>query len=226
MPTESTHTTAVYERLRRDIISGNLPADAKLKTRELAARFDVGLSPVREALSRLLSEGWVRQADRRGFSVVPATVDVLWDLHRARCLLNEVGLRESIAYGGVDWEEGVLLAYHRMSRQSRPSGLCATDEVEHWTALHRAFHTSLVCGARTHRLVQYCEQLFDEIERYRRIGVKFGAAREAVGDEHRAIADAAIARDNDLAQRLLNDHYTRTVEHVDLAIRSNRPGAG
>ncbi len=202
-------------------MNGMLPAESKLKTRNLAERFDVGLSPIREALSRLSSEGWVVQSDRRGFSVVSASIEELWDLNRARCMLNEAGLRESIEYGDAEWEETVLLSCIRISRLQRPADLQITAEAEHWNKLHRAFHSSLVSACRSKRLVEYCEKLFDEIERYRRIGLTLGKACNNVADEHRAIADAAVARDPELAVSLLNKHFTTTVEQVDQAIQKS-----
>ncbi len=225
MKTEPTQASTIYERIRSDIMNGTLAADTKLKTRYLAARFEVGLSPIREALSRLSSEGWVVQSDRRGFSVVPVTVDELWDLHRARCMLNEIGLRESIEHGDVAWEENVLLSYIRISRLRRPGDVMATKDIEHWNVQHRAFHSSLIMACRSQRLVRYCEQLFDEIERYRRLGLSYGTERSNVGDGHCGIADAAVARDVELAVRLLNEHFTRTVEQVDAALR-NQQGKG
>jgi DNA-binding GntR family transcriptional regulator len=217
---EPTHTSTISEQIRRDIMNGTLAADTKLKTRLLAERFDVGLSPIREALSRLSSEGWVVQSDRRGFSVVPASIDELWNLHRARCMLNEVGLRESIEHGDIAWEENVLLSYIRISRLQRPADLTSADEIDTWNTQHRAFHTSLIAACGSPRVLQYCEQLFDEIERYRRLGLRSGLERDQVSDEHRDIAEAAVARDSTLAVRLLNEHFTRTVELVDLALRS------
>lgn len=220
LKTEPTQTSSISEQIRRDIMNGTLEADTKLKTRSLADRFDVGLSPIREALSRLSSEGWVVQSDRRGFSVAPATIDQLWNLHRARCMLNEVGLRESIEHGDTAWEETVLLSYIRISRLQRPGDLTSAEEIETWNTQHRAFHTSLIAACRSSRIVQYCEQLFDELERYRRLGLKSGFERAQVSDEHRDIAEAAVARDSALAVKLLNDHFTRTVEQVDQAIRN------
>jgi GntR family carbon starvation induced transcriptional regulator len=223
---ERTHTSTVYNQIRSDIINGNLAANTKLNMRNLAARFEVGLSPIREALSRLSSEGWAVQSDRRGFTVVAATSDELWDLHRARCSLNEVCLRESIQYGGVDWEEGVLLSYIRISRLQRPADMAATEEAEHWNLQHRAFHSSLINACRSQRLVRYCEQLFDEIERYRRIGLSHNSIRANIADEHQQIANAAVARDGELAVQLLNQQFNRTVEHVDQALRAlqKKPG--
>lgn len=217
---DRTHASNAYEQIRIDIINGTLPAASKLKTRTLAERFDVGLSPIREALSRLSSEGWVKQSDHRGFSVVPVSVDELWDLHNARCMLNESGLRASIEFGDTAWEDNVLLRCIRISRMQRPADMSVGAEAEQWNVMHRAFHTSLVSACRSNRIIHYCEQLFDEIERYRRLGLSSNNSRGHVADEHKEIADAAVARDADLAVKLLTSHFTRTVEQVEQVIRN------
>ena len=159
-------------------------------------------------------------SDRRDFSVVPVTIDELWNLHRARCMLNEAGLRESIEHGDIAWEENVLLSYIRISRRQRPGDMTAAAEIETWNVQHRAFHTGLIAACRSQRIVSYCEQLFDEIERYRCLGLKFSTDRGNVSDEHREIADAAVARDATLVVQLLYAHFSRTVEQVDQAIRN------
>src|SRR6201987_2510605 len=111
-----TRTRAIYERLRRDIIRGTLPPGEKLRIEVLRTRYNVGGTPLREALNRLSTEGLVTQSDQRGFRVTPVSADDLLELTRTRCLINEVALRESITRGGRDWEEGVLLALHRLWR--------------------------------------------------------------------------------------------------------------
>lgn len=216
---DRTHASSVYDQIRVDIINGTLPAGSKLKTRSMAERYEVGLTPLREALSRLSSEGWVAQSDRRGFSVVPVSVDELWDLHIARCMLNEAALRASIEYGDTNWEENVLLRYIRISRMARPEDMKSGKEVEQWNVMHRAFHTSLISECRSKRIIRHCEQLFDEMERYRRLGLTSDRSRGDVEDEHREIADAAVARKADHAVKLLNEHFTRTVEQVEHVIR-------
>ena len=97
--TKETLASQVYDRLRQDIISVAIEPGEKLHIRSLCARFDVGLSPMREALSRLSSEGLVAQSDHRGFAVAPMGEQDLVDLTRARCWLNELAIRKSIAHG-------------------------------------------------------------------------------------------------------------------------------
>ena len=212
---ERTHTTAVHEKIRADILDGTLPAASKLKTRILAERYEVGLSPIREALSRLSTEGWVKQSDRRGFAVVPLSVEELWDLHNARCMLNQSALRASIQLGDEEWEERVLLCCIRISRAKRPADVTQGHNADVWNQHHRDFHTSLISACQSQRLIGFCKQLFDEIERYRRTGAAQGSLRKNIADEHREIADAAVARDADLAEKLLINHFTRTVKQVE-----------
>jgi DNA-binding GntR family transcriptional regulator len=209
---ETTLASDITEELRRDIISGSLAPGGKIRLREVAERFGVGMSPVREALNRLSRDRLVNQSDLRGFRVAPISESELDELMRARCWLNETGLRESIRRGDAAWEEAVVLAFHRLSRvpdRIASSPITANPE---WDAAHRVFHRSLLeaCGSRW--IVDFCDQLFDVADIYRHVS---RAAREAQAreptDEHRAIMEATVARDADKAVDLLNRHFMRTV---------------
>ena len=122
----ATLASAAYGRLRREIIAVEIPPGSRLHTRQLCARYDMGLSPIREALSRLSSEGLVRQSDQRGFVVTQLTGADLDALTRTRCWLNEIGLRESIAHGDDAWEKSVIVSFHRLSRCLVSSSMRAT----------------------------------------------------------------------------------------------------
>ena len=208
---ETTLASDITEELRRDIISGSLAPGGKIRLRQVAERFGVGMSPVREALNRLSRDRLVKQSDLRGFRVAPISEGELDELMRARCWLNEIGLRESIKHGNAAWEEAVVLAFHRLSRvpdRVAPSPTAANPE---WEAAHRVFHRSLLEACGSHWIVDFCDQLFDLADIYRHVS---RAAREALirepTDEHRAIMEATVARDADKAVDLLNRHFLRT----------------
>lgn len=205
----STLATRIFAEIQARIISGAFRPGQKLRVRELAETFGTGLSPVREALNRLSRDGFVSQMDQRGFFVTPVSEQDLDELTRARCWLNERALRESIARGDETWEENLVIAFHRMSRT--PRWVAETDEVNpEWEQAHRLFHRRLIeaCGSRW--IVEFCEQMFDAADRYRRMA---RLAKDAkMRDEHREIMDAALARDADLAASLLNQHFQRTAE--------------
>lgn len=206
-----TLTSAVFDALRRAVITGEFAPGEKLRVRQLAERFGTGLSPIREALNRLLRDGLVQQSDLRGFSVAPATEADLEELTKARLWANEKALRESVTHGDAAWEENVLLAYHRLSRiEARLAG-SPPDIDPDWDAAHATFHLQLIAACGSRWLIGFCTQLFGLADRYRhlsRMAPLAGTRRR--NDEHRMIMEAAITRDADKAAHLLNEHFLTT----------------
>jgi DNA-binding GntR family transcriptional regulator len=204
-----TQATSAYAALREIIITGEIPPGSKLNIRALCERLDTGLSPIREALNRLSSEGLVTHSDQRGFTVTGLDIKELADLTRARCWINEIGLRQSIAHGGDAWEEDLLLAFHRMNRIPR-----LTEDpyarAPAWAKAHMIFHRALVCASGSAWITRYCDQLFEAAERYRFAARHAERPRVDVASEHEAILNAAIRRDADQAVALLNAHFDRT----------------
>ena len=212
-----TLTSAVFDALRRAVITGEFAPGEKLRVRQLAERFGTGLSPIREALNRLLRDGLVQQSDLRGFSVAPATEADLDELTKARLWANEKALRESIAHGDAAWEENVLVAHHRLSRIE---GGAAPGVSAAWDAAHAAFHLQLTAACGSRWLIGFCTQLFDLADRYRhlsRLAPQAGSRRR--NDEHRMIMEATVARDADKAAHLLSEHFLTTARLSREALR-------
>lgn len=209
-----TLASSVYDLMRQDILKGDLPPGEKLRVEYLRDRYGVGASPIREALNRLSVDGVVMRVDQKGFRVAEVSVAELDELIKTRCWLEETAIRESIAAGDDAWEERLVLAFHRLSKTPR-----SADEVTYainpdWEVLHRAFHLALIgaCGSRW--LMSYCEQLNDLADRYRQLAVRVTYPRRNELDEHKAIMDAAVARDADKAVEVLMDHYRRTADII------------
>lgn len=210
---KQTLATTTYGQLRDEILTGSIIPDTKLNIRALCGRFAVGLSPMREALTRLSAEGLVQQSDNRGFTVLPVSTAELMDLNMARCWVNEVGLRQSIARGDAEWEEGLLLAFHRLSRTPRHQADNA-DRNPAWEQAHRMFHRALIGGSGSQWLTETCERLFEAAERYRHLARIAGVFRGGQEDEHRAIMQAAVDRKADEAVERLTMHFDRTAQLV------------
>ena len=209
-----TLASAAYERLRHEVMTAQLLPGQKLNIRQLCERYEMGLSPVREALNRLLRDGLITQADQQGFRVAPIGVEQLDELTRTRCWLNELALRESIAHGDAAWEEGVVLACHRLLRLPRDplDGDTPLRNLD-WEDAHRAFHESLLAACRSQWLLGFCDQLFGAAERYRHIS-RISRQSERRRDEHKQIMEASVARNADLAVQLLSQHFRATAERA------------
>ena len=209
-----TLASIAYQRLLDDIIGGHLQPGSKLRLQALAKRYDVGNSPLREALNRLSANGLVQREENRGFRVSPASVKELMELIRTRCWIEEIALRESIRRGDQAWEEGIVIAYHRLSRtpHSRSAGYPRVDSI--WEDLHRAYHLALLSACNSKILLGYCAQLHEQTLRYRNLSSMKAYRNRHELDEHLAIRDAVLDRDVGKAIDLLQAHYKVTGDIV------------
>lgn len=217
----STMASALAETIRTDIIRGRLAPGMRLKVQELARLYDSGTIPVREALSRLTTSGFVYALDRRGFFVKEISREELLDLTRVRLMIEPAALRDSIEHGDIAWEEHVLSAHHRMSRLRIHADAIKLDLDLDWEAAHDNFHRQLISACSSAWLLQFADTLRDQTTRYRHISVssRHAQARD-VAAEHAAILDACLARKPDLAVGLICDHINTT---ASLALSETEP---
>jgi GntR family transcriptional regulator, carbon starvation induced regulator len=203
---ETTLASAAYHRLLDDILWGRLEAGRKLRLQELKQKYNIGSSPLREALSRLAESGFVQREENRGFRVCPMTAAELDELITTRCWLEEVALRDSIRYGDKAWEGRVVLALHWLTRARRSAGgsLPTTPE---WEDLHRNFHLALISACRSKTLIDFCDQLMYRTLRYRNLSGTVEYREQHERDEHRSICEAVLDRDADTAIERLQSHY-------------------
>ncbi|GAA0528762.1 GntR family transcriptional regulator [Pigmentiphaga daeguensis] len=223
----ATLASQTYERLRRDIVDAHYAPGQKLGTRQLSERYDVGLAPLREALTRLSREGLVVQHDRRGFAVPNFGGAHLEELSRTRSWLNDIALRASIDYADQTWVQGLVQAYHRLARLDRYlKGKDGPHENPEWEAAHRDFHTALIAGCRSRWMIDYCNQMFEASTYYRRYSRITAEYRKGRENEHEKLFQAAVSLQADEAARLMRKHVMETAQRVQerLLAESARPG--
>jgi len=203
-------TQRAYEELRADILACRIAPGAKLKIQDLCTKFSVSLGAIREALSRLTSEGLVTAEPQRGFRAAPISAEDLQDLTRVRVEIDSLCLRRAIELGDVDWEARLVAAFHRLSRMPERAAGDPARSSDDWADAHAAFHNALLDGCDSPWLLRLHQQLYDQSERYRRLSVSMAQRRRNIGDEHQKILDAALARDADKAVKLLTAHLSAT----------------
>ena len=200
--------------LRRDILSGTLAPGERLRTKELQARYGLGLSPLRESLQRLSAEGMVVNDAQRGFAVAPVSVAELRDLTVARTALESTMLPMAMQLGGADWEGDIVAAFHRLSRTPLPNDPAAMADASLWELRHRSFHHALVAGCGSPWLLRLHGQLVDQSERYRKIRILHHLESQAqvrdVNAEHQAVMEAVLRRDAAQAVALMTQHLVAT----------------
>jgi GntR family transcriptional regulator, carbon starvation induced regulator len=208
-------------RLRSEILTGRIAPGEKINLEHLKARFQMSLSPLREALARLISEGLVLQADQRGFQVAPVSRHNLDEVTLLRQTLEAMALREAIRLGDDAWEADIVATLHRLSKLSpRQESGAINEEWEHW---HREFHLGMLSGCRSSVTLQFCETLLDLSDRYRRLFPPPTPMQREVHREHQAIAEAALARDADRACEIIKEHIRCTRTLIESGLPKDMP---
>ncbi|MEP9356127.1 GntR family transcriptional regulator [Xanthobacter sp. KR7-65] len=214
--TVGTLSQTAYQLIRRDILSGVLEPGAKLKIETLRAAYQVGPTPIREALSRLSAEELVQIEQQRGFRVAPVTIKELQDISDVRIMLESEAVRRSILEGDYAWEANVVSAFHKLDRMEAARRAHGAVDFDEWEARNREFHDALVAASGSKWLNNLGRQLYSHHERYRRAALKqeHAAPQRDVHAEHRALMEASLARNVPAALDMVRLHIERTVEAV------------
>jgi DNA-binding GntR family transcriptional regulator len=196
-----------FLRLRADILSARFRPGERMHVERLRDVYGLGVTPLREALSRLSSLNLVIAEGQRGFRVAPVSIENLLDITKTRAWVEAAMLRAAIAAGDRRWEAQVLAAAHRLKNCPKSDGEQLSDE---WYTENREFHDALVAAANSRQTMVFRSQLYDLSDRYRRLSVQSGLAGRDFDTEHRLIMDAALARDDAAAIRFTIDHFVET----------------
>jgi DNA-binding GntR family transcriptional regulator len=193
------------------IQSGEFPPGARLRQAEIAARFGMSTTPVREAFMILAREGIVRQDAHRGVVVFEPSLDDLTETYEIREVLE--GLAAGLAAKQLTAEDLTALgAFVEQMRSAKPA---------RYVELNRDFHRRIYEAAGRPRLFEMIEQLRDIASNYIDITVRQydPAYRDQVQSEHEAIYEALGKRDGRRATRLVRDHIRHNATHVGKLVK-------
>lgn len=193
-------TDTVFERLRKAILSSELPAGTPLIEAQLAQQLGVSKTPVREALQRLSQSGLVDYELARGATVHTLTLGEIRDSFELRLLLEPEALRQSIPHFSLDdchRLDGVL--------QQAQAALVREDSAE-LSRLNTTFHRALYRHAENRLMAGWLDNLGD----LRQLMTIQGWARQNRSarewQEHQGIFEAACDGDGALASERLIAH--------------------
>lgn len=199
----------VTDRLRQAILAGELVGGTRLIQAELADQLAVSVTPVREALRDLASEGLVDFDAFRGAVVHSPSLDELEEIYELRQLLTPVAVRAGVENITADEVDRLVALAQAMRAEPDPAV---------WVDLNRQFHVLLDGASRRPRLQEILGRLADLSALY--VGVSVGGRktrRQRADRDHVAIANAYRSGDVDAAVEISLRHLSET---LDVARRS------
>jgi DNA-binding GntR family transcriptional regulator len=202
---------SAYRHIRRDIIFGQLKPGEKLRLEPLRRRYNVSVTTLREILNRLTADGFVIAEGQKGFQVAPVSDEDLREIADLRILVESHALKRSFEQGDLDWEAGVVAAYHKLGVMEQQMLAGNTTVRETWKSADWQFHRALISGCGSRTLLALHTSVFDKYLRYQMLTLTFRG--EEAAREHKQLLDAALSHDAPTATVVLSAHVLGGVEH-------------
>ena len=207
-PIPETMVDGITERLRQAIITGAIRPRERIRVADLERKFGVSHIPIREALRRLQSEGFVEISPRR--TTIAAGVDLsdLANIYDMRRIIEvEIGRRSVSRMTKSDIETVRLALVNFQAVANDPSS------AEFWER-HRNFHWALLAPAANPTVQRVLDHLWQSSERYVRLFVSTFATMDTVMDLHVELYEACAGGDVTTFENALTRHYVETEKTV------------
>ena len=208
-------TERAYERVRRDIISCAIAPGSEISEAQLADRYKLGKAAVRVALTRLSHDGLVRAIPRRGYVVMPVTLQDIQDVFELRLMLEPAAAR--MAAGKVNTHE--LRTYDEVCRSGYEPGDAKTTG--RYLDANKAFHVTIARAAGNARLAGAIEHLLDEMTRLLHLGLGLRKGPQDV-HEHKTLVKALARGDGETAERICREQIEASRNMVLSAVLTSR----
>jgi len=197
-----------YEAIKKEIITCVLEPGQQIVQHQLAARHQIGLTPIREALQRLALEGFVQPIPRFGYIVSPITFSDVHEIFELRSILESAAARLA-ALRATDQQLNEFLAAAGFTYVFKDP-----DSYSHFLSLNADFHCSLGLLAGNQRLADQISKVLDELTRVFHLGLDLRDSTDEMRDEHMMLAQALCDRDPDRAEKIVQAQIARSQQRV------------
>lgn len=199
-------TQAVQYWLGRDIVRGVFAPLERLKVEQLVGFYDIGHSPVREAILLLSTSGLVVHEPQKGHRVAPVSLADYTDLIGVYRRIYRLALEMALENGDEVWEEAVVVQLHRSLKVDKIFD--DPEQRERWQRSFGNLHHTLLSGCGSPLMLRMWTDLGNRLERYVNLFADLEVDRPRDHHaEHRAIVDALVHRDAARLETLIDEYF-------------------
>jgi len=209
-------TERAYERIHRDIICCAIAPGSEISEAQLCSQYKLGKAGVRVALTRLSHDGLLRAVPRRGYRVVPVTLQDIHDVFELRLMLEPAAAR--MAAGKVSTRE--LKTYDEVCRSGYQPG--DAKSTSRFLEANKAFHVAIAQATGNARLAAAIEHLLDEMTRLLHLGLGLRKGPQEMQHEHKALVKALARADGESAERICREQIEASRNMLLSAILTSR----
>jgi len=210
---DKTISQTIYDKLKNDIILGNLFPGIKLKLNVLKTEYGVSVTILRETLSRLASEGFIEAKEQRGFYVSSVSKEDFEEILDLRILIECHAIKIAIKNRTDDWESQLVASYHKLKLMEKRIEDEEFDKIVEWKTCDRNFHQTIISGSKSKHLIELHSIIYDKYLRYQMKVLTFRGKDEV--SEHKKLLDAIIKGDIELSQNILENHIKEGIKKIN-----------
>lgn len=206
-----------FEMLSRDILDGIYAPGEKLSMIKMKKALSAGQSPIREALSCLLSKGLVQQEKNKGFRVICISEKDIRDLFATIIKIDTIALQQSIEFGDDQWEVNLVAIFHHLT---------LNENCKNWFVVSKgiySFQRALILGCNSPSLINVHDNLFFKLEFYTNIAIKndFNIVKNSL-ERKKQLLDAVLKRDGEKSCALFKESLTIASEEVIYSLKKSK----
>lgn len=206
-----------YEAIKESLLRmdfSQLPDDGRLDERELAMRLGVSRTPLRGAINRLVTEGFLKVVPRKGVYVVKKSRREIIEILLVRAALEGMAARLATAH----ISDRDIRMMKELFSPFDPSNV--DGHIPQYSDANIKFHELVLEASHCGKLIELANNLFDHIRMIRFRTISFGERPKNSLEEHRSIIEALENRDADLAEKRMREHVEGLARHVEAYVTS------
>ncbi|WP_117235065.1 GntR family transcriptional regulator [Vibrio maerlii] len=206
----STLSLTAKETIKRNILRGIHQPSEHLAVSKLTKRYEIGASPMREALFLLDKEGYVTMEANRGCYVTPLTFDELEDVKESLLITGNIVIAKAIENADENWQIAQLKFCNQLNQIKNPIG----GEGDMIDTLIQ-FYSSLLTNHKMASMADFLMRLINRFARYVHTFVSYEDAERFLElDKMRNISNLSLTGDKKAAIAYFEAHLETLVEHV------------
>ena len=206
----------VAEDIKENIINNVFKPEARLKETELAEKYGVSKTPVREALRHLASVGFVEIFPNRMARVKKVERKEVEDLYNIQSVLEGLAAREAVPNLTKGHYEKMAKYADLLEKYS------AENNSREYEKANINFHAIFWQASSNQKLFDLISNIHEQLQRFRTITRRNPERFRELASDHREIMEAALSRESEKAEKLFRDHVCKQSSYIiDLLEKQN-----
>jgi DNA-binding GntR family transcriptional regulator len=212
LDTSTSFRNQAYAAIKGAITTADIyshPTEIRLDERQLSQALGVSRTPIREAMTLLEQEGFLRTLPRRGVFIIRKTRREIVEMIQVWAALESMAAR-LVTQRASDREIATLRAMFAEFQDSRPD-----EHMDEYSDANIAFHQAIIKMSQCALIGEITKNLFLHVRAIRRVTISQNNRAERSIVDHMNIIEALEKRDTDSAERLVRQHTLDLAAHVE-----------